>query len=245
MDIILNGSEGRMGKAIQKRIEESQESMKLLAAVDLHNGSYHHLEEVSQKGDVIIDFSNHAATKELLDYALKTKTKVVLATTGHTQEEKEMILHASKKIPIFFSYNMSIGIAAVAEAAKRIAATMPDAEIEIVETHHDQKLDAPSGTALLLAQEIQEVRKDSHLVLGRNGHQKRKKNDIGISSIRIGNVVGIHEILISNGLETITLKHEAYDRSLFALGALKAASFLMHVDEPGIYTMKDLVNNHE
>jgi 4-hydroxy-tetrahydrodipicolinate reductase len=118
---------------------------------------------------------------------------------------------------------------------------MKDAEIEIVEIHHDQKLDAPSGTALLLADSIKEVRPDSNLVIGRNGHAKREKNDIGISSIRIGNVVGVHEIIISSGLETLTLKHEAHDRSLFADGALVAAEYLSKVNQPGLYNMKDLV----
>jgi 4-hydroxy-tetrahydrodipicolinate reductase len=152
-----------------------------------------------------------------------------------------MIVAASKKIPVFFSYNMSLGIAALSELAKKAASLMKDAEIEIVEIHHDQKLDAPSGTALLLADSIKEVRPDSNLVIGRNGHAKREKNDIGISSIRIGNVVGVHEIIISSGLETLTLKHEAHDRSLFADGALVAAEYLSKVNQPGLYNMKDLV----
>ena len=241
MEIILHGSNGRMGQVIKKKIEDGYEDFHLLAEVDRNGGQYSSLKDIESDGDVIIDFSSHLATKDLLDYAISHKTKVVIATTGHTEEEKKMILSASKEIPIFFSYNMSLGIASLADAAKKVASLMKDAEIEIIETHHDQKLDAPSGTALLLADALKEVRPNSNLVLGRSGHQQRQKEDIGISSIRIGNVVGIHEIIISSGLETITLKHEAHDRSLFADGALKAASYLSGVNENGIYTMKDLV----
>lgn len=241
MDIILNGASGRMGMVITKKVNDGYQDAKIVAAVDRNHGQYDSLSSFNGKGDVIIDFSNHAATKELLDYATSHHTPVVIATTGHTPEEKNLILEASKKIPVFFSYNMSIGIAALSELAKKAASLMKDAEIEIVEIHHDQKLDAPSGTALLLADSIKEVRPDSHLVIGRNGHAKREKNDIGISSIRIGNVVGVHEIIISSGLETLTLKHEAHDRSLFADGALVAAQFISKTSKPGLYTMKDLV----
>jgi 4-hydroxy-tetrahydrodipicolinate reductase len=241
MDIILNGANGRMGRVITKKVNDGYNGVNIVAAVDRNGAQYESLAAFTGKGDVIIDFSNHAATKELLDYAVSHNTPVVIATTGQNEEEKEMIVAASKKIPVFFSYNMSLGIAALSELAKKAASLMKDAEIEIVEIHHDQKLDAPSGTALLLADSIKEVRPDSNLVIGRNGHAKREKNDIGISSIRIGNVVGVHEIIISSGLETLTLKHEAHDRSLFADGALVAAEYLSKVNQPGLYNMKDLV----
>jgi 4-hydroxy-tetrahydrodipicolinate reductase len=241
MDIILNGANGRMGRVITKKVNDGYNGVNIVAAVDRNGAQYESLAAFTGKGDVIIDFSNHAATKELLDYSVSHNTPVVIATTGQNEEEKEMIVAASKKIPVFFSYNMSLGIAALSELAKKAASLMKDAEIEIVEIHHDQKLDAPSGTALLLADSIKEVRPDSNLVIGRNGHAKREKNDIGISSIRIGNVVGVHEIIISSGLETLTLKHEAHDRSLFADGALVAAEYLSKVNQPGLYNMKDLV----
>ena len=134
---------------------------------------------------------------------------------------------------------MSLGIAFLADIAKRAAKMFPNAEIEIIETHHDQKLDVPSGTALLLAEEIKKERKASALVVGRHEQGKRTKDEIGIHSVRIGNVVGIHEVIISTGTQTLTLKHEAHDRALFAEGALAAAGFIRG-KIPGIYDMKDI-----
>ncbi|MCQ2797364.1 MAG: 4-hydroxy-tetrahydrodipicolinate reductase [Bacilli bacterium] len=233
MKIILNGSNGRMGQAVQKKAVLHE-----IIGVDKLSATYPTLNSYSGEADVIIDFSHHSATAELVAYAISKKLPLVIATTGQTEEEKSLINEASKSIPVFFSYNMSIGIAVLADSAKKIASVMPNAEIEIVETHHDQKLDAPSGTALLLAKAIKEVRSDSNIVTGRSGHGKRDPKEIGIQSIRIGNIVGIHEIIISTGLESITLKHEAYDRSLFADGAIKAAEFIVG-KEPGIYEMKD------
>lgn len=236
MKILLNGALGRMGQAIIKKYAQTNE----IISVDARDEVYPTLSSYDGNAEVIIDFSNHAGTKDLLDYAVKNNTPVVIATTGQSKDELAMIDEASKLIPVFFSFNMSIGIAMLADFAKKAAAMMNDAEIEIVETHHDQKLDAPSGTAILLAKAMQESRNDAPIVCGRNGHAKRDPKEIGISSIRIGNVVGIHEIIISSGLETITLKHEAHDRSLFADGAIKAAEFLTG-KEPGLYEMKDMV----
>lgn len=236
MKIILNGALGRMGQAIIKKYGANNTIIEVDARSEINPS----LASYTGDGEIIIDFSNHAGTKEFLEYATSKKLPVVIATTGQDAEEKKLIEEASKVIPVFFSYNMSIGIAILADFAKKAAAMMDDAEIEIVETHHDQKLDAPSGTALLLAKSMQEARSDAPIVCGRNGHAKRDPKEIGISSIRIGNVVGIHEIIISSGLETITLKHEAHDRSLFADGAIKAAEFLIG-KEPGLYEMKDMV----
>ena len=151
-----------------------------------------------------------------------------------------LIHSASEKIPVFQSANMSVGIALLRKLAKQTAVMFPDADIEIVEKHHHRKLDAPSGTALLLAQSIAEVRENAVFNEGRSGHAKRTPEEIGIHAIRIGNEVGTHEILISNGNETITLKHEAENRALFAQGALKAASF-MEGKEPGFYNMDNMV----
>ena len=151
-----------------------------------------------------------------------------------------MIDEAAKSVAIFRSANMSIGVAILADFAKRAAALMPDADIEIVEKHHNQKLDAPSGTALMLANEIKEAKTDAVFVCGRYGHQKRTEKEIGIHALRMGGVIGEHEVILSTPTETITLGHEAHTRALFADGALVAAAFL--VGKPaGIYTMKDII----
>jgi len=190
--------------------------------------------------DVIIDFSHHSCTKELTAFAAAHKIPLVLATTGQTDEELEMIRSASKKTPLFFAANYSLGVALLIDLAKKAAATMSDAEIEIVEVHHDRKIDAPSGTALAIANAVKEVRPDSEIVTGRSGLKKREPNDIGVSAVRLGNVVGIHEVLIGTQNQTITLKHEAHSRALFAEGAVSAAEFLVG-KAPGLYNMKDLV----
>lgn len=199
--------------------------------------------DVNVDVDIIIDFSHHSFTKDMVDYAVSKSIPIVIATTGQTDEEKNIINEASKKIPVFFAANYSIGVAVLIDAAKRVVSQMENADIEIVETHHNRKLDAPSGTALKIAEAIKEIKSEAHIVKGRNGNTKREKNDIGISAIRLGNVVGIHEVMISTDHECITLKHEAYDRGLFAEGAIKAAKFL-YGKPAGFYDMKNLTESN-
>ena len=146
--------------------------------------------------DCIVDFSHHSATPSLLDYAVTHNIPVVLATTGHTAAENEAIFAASSSIPVFFAANFSLGIALLIDTAKQVAAAMPEAEIEIIEKHHNRKLDAPSGTALAIANALCEVRPDAELITGRNGFGKRAPNDIGIHAVRMGNIVGEHEVII-------------------------------------------------
>ena len=165
---------------------------------------------------------------------------VVIATTGQTEEELSAIREASKEIPVFLSANMSIGVALLAEMAKTAAKAFPDADIEIVEKHHSQKLDAPSGTALLLAKAIGEVRPGATFNCGRSGHGKRPKDEIGIHSLRMGGLVGEHEVILATPTQTITLKHEAHSRALFAEGALKAAAFL-DGRRPGLYDVNAML----
>ena len=244
MDIILHGATGRMGQNVIACAQKENVNIAAQVSPDfeepLKEGCYKNLGEFMGKADCIIDFSNHAASASLCAYAIKRGLPLVIATTGQTEEEKEIISAASKEIPVFFASNMSIGIAVLCSLAKKAAAAFPDADIEIVEAHHNQKLDVPSGTALTLADSIKEVRPDSNLVIGRHENGKRKKEDIGIHSLRIGNEVGMHEVIISTGLETITLKHEAENRSLFAQGALRAAEFVC-AQKPGLYNMHDIV----
>ena len=242
MNVILNGALGRMGRAVENRLSE-RDDMKLVARIDALSDNQDvkkSISECKEKADVIIDFSHHTATAELLSYAVENNVPVVLCTTGHTDDEKRLIEEASKKIAVFRSANMSIGVAVLCDFAKKAAAMLPDAEIEIVERHHDQKLDAPSGTALMIAEEIKEARSNAEFVCGRNGRKKREKNEIGIHALRLGNIVGEHEVVINTGLEQITLKHEAFDRSLFADGAIAAAAFLCG-KEAGSYDMKSIV----
>lgn len=245
MKIILHGATGRMGLNVINAVDKADD-IEIAAKISpefkepLCEGCFLSLEECDADADIVIDFSNHAATASLCAYCKSKGLPLLIATTGQSEEEKKIISDTSKEIPVFLASNMSLGIAVLCSLAKKAAAAFPDAEIEIVEAHHDQKLDVPSGTALTLANSICEVRNDADLVIGRHENGKRKKEDIGIHSIRIGNEVGMHEILISTGTETLTLKHNAHDRALFADGALAAARFL--IDKPaGLYSMNDIV----
>ena len=224
MDILINGAAGRMGKTVYDALCNGT-SHKAVALTDNKEG-YLKLDDVSVKAECIIDFSNHLSTNELLSYAIRTKTPVVIATTGQTTEEIEAINEAAKQIPIFFSANMSLGVAFLGKCAYLAAALFDDGDIEIVETHHNQKADAPSGTALLLARKIREARPELVVNTGRSGYGKRSKNEICIHAVRLGNIVGEHEVIFNTGSESVTLKHQAYDRAVFADGAIKAAEFI-------------------
>ena len=241
MRVIVNGAGGRMGKAITAMIEKSPD-IQIAGLVDTFVTGEGLVSSLDQCGeaDCIIDFSNHAGTGELMAYAVEKKLPVVVCTTGHTQKELQEISGAAKEIPVFHSGNMSVGIALLTSLAKQTAAMFPDADIEIVESHHNQKLDVPSGTALMLYKAVQEARPDCQAVIGRHENGKRQKKEVGIHSLRMGNTVGIHEVIVNTGTQIITLKHEAQDRSLFAEGALTAAAFLT-ARKAGLYDMKDLV----
>ena len=166
---------------------------------------------------------------------------MIIATTGHSPEELGKIEEFSKVIPIFFAANLSMGVALMAEFAKKAAAAFPGADIEIVETHHNRKLDAPSGTALTLAKAVQAGRPESTIAYGRSGMGKRKPGEITVHALRMGNISGQHEIHITTDHEQLTLRHEAYDRTLFAEGAMAAARFL--IGKPaGLYGMEDILN---
>lgn len=245
MRILINGIGGHMGREVEKLVLAGYRGAELAGGVDPfiegRNDCVKSLSDSPAEADCIVDFSHHSCTAELLNYAITRKLPVVLATTGQTEEEKQMIRDAAGKIPVFYAANYSLGIALLAEMAKKVAAAIPEAEIEIIEKHHDRKLDAPSGTALALAEAIREVRPDSNTVCGRSGQGKRTPGEIGIHAIRMGNIVGEHEIMIGTPNQTITLKHEAHDRALFAEGALAAAEFL--TGKPaGFYDMKSLVS---
>lgn len=246
MKILICGIGGRMGREVLKLAEEGYRDAVPVAGYDINPVAietvpvYNDLFRVSEKPDVIIDFSHHAGTKTLLKYATSYGIPTVVATTGHTEEELALIKKCATQIPLFHSANMSLGVALLVELAKITAKTFPDADIEIIEKHHNRKLDAPSGTALLLANAIKSVRQSLNFVFGRSGNAKRTENEIGIHAVRMGNIVGEHEVIVGTDTQTITLKHEAHSRSLFAEGAIAAAEFL--VTRPaGLYDMNRMI----
>ncbi|MFA5561163.1 MAG: 4-hydroxy-tetrahydrodipicolinate reductase [Eubacteriales bacterium] len=248
MKIIINGAGGRMGQELAAFAQHSYSGTIVVAGVDKQPvpsaafPCYTGWESVTETADCIVDFSFHTATSALLAYALSHKLPAVIATTGHTPSELAEIKEAARAIPIFQSANMSLGIALLAELAKTAAKTMAGANIEIIERHHNRKEDAPSGTALLLYHAIKEVRPDATAVYGRYGHTQRSDDEIGIHAIRMGNLVGEHEVIVGTDTQTITLSHQAHTRALFAEGAIAAANFLM-TQPAGYYTMHDMIRN--
>lgn len=251
MNILLNGIGGFMGGEVINACQRGYADAKLVGGIDLCGAKNVQVPYATtfaeaqtlfadQAVDCLLDFSHHACTKELLSFAVSMGLPLVIATTGHTAEELSAIDAASKEIPIFHSANMSVGVALLVKLAKTAAAAMPDAEIEIIEKHHNRKVDAPSGTAMMLYRELTTVRTDATANLGRSGNAKRTPNEIGIHAVRMGNIVGVHEVIIGTNSQAITLKHEAYDRSLFAEGALVAADFLKGCSA-GLYNMHDLL----
>ena len=243
MRIILCGYGGHMGREVRTCAERDEHS-EIVAGVDpmipAEGICVSSFAECEAEADVIIDFSHHSMTGALLDFAEAKNLPLVLATTGQTDEEKARIRQAAGKIPVFLAANYSLGIATLTDLVKRAAALYPDGEIEIVEQHHDRKLDAPSGTALALFSAVKEVRPAAEANCGRSGQGKRTKDEVGIHAIRMGNIVGVHEVMIGTQNERITLKHEAFSRGVFAEGSIRAAAFL--VGKPaGMYDMKDLL----
>ena len=245
MKVFISGIGGRMGDEVVKACLADPD-IEIVGGYDLIKAEYPGIKvysdwsKVDVEADVIIDFSHHLGTAALLDYAQRSGTPVVLATTGHTEDELDMISTAAESVAIFRSANMSVGIAVLCELAKKAASCFPDADIEIIEKHHNRKLDAPSGTAILLADEIKTVREKTRYVYGRSGHAKRTPDEIGIHAVRLGNVVGDHEIIIATDSQTITLKHEAHSRALFAEGGVAAAKFLCG-KPAGMYNMKSML----
>ncbi len=247
MKILISGALGHMGRAVAA--QASADGIEIVAGVDALQGdcsfpchtSFDALPDCS--GAVIVDFSRPEALTSLLAYAVKNHLPVVLATTGYTPEQEQEVDQAAKQIPVFRSANMSVGVALLRhlcqEAAKVLGETF---DVEIVEAHHNRKVDAPSGTALLLFDAIKNAYDEPRYAqLGRGGRNcKRQHNEIGIHALRGGTVTGEHEVCFFGPAERIRLSHSAEDRSVFASGALKAAAYLQG-KAPGRYTMEDLV----
>ena len=238
MRAILCGANGAMGKLIDAALGNEVVGR---VSIDGENNVPKTFAELGKvEADVLIDFSHHSAVADVLDYARRIGCAAVIGTTGHTPEEKALILEAAKEIPVFFSGNVSLGIAVLCRLAKQAASFFPDADIEIVEIHHNRKVDAPSGTALMLFNAVKEVRPQATANCGRAGEGKRTKDEIGISALRMGNVVGIHEVHICTGTQTLTLKHEATTRAMLADGAVDAARF-MEGKPVGFYNMESIL----
>ena len=246
-DIILCGANGRMGKFITDAVSKRDDA-RIVAGVDLNTESaagfpvFATIGEVNIPADVIVDFSHPALLDSILAYVKEKNIPAVLATTGYSAEATAKIREAAKTSPLFFTFNMSLGVNLLVSLSKRAAEVLGDAfDVEIVEKHHNQKLDVPSGTAILLADAIKTVKTDAEYVIGRSDYGKRDKKEIGIHSLRMGSEVGTHEIIFAMGSQAITLKHEAENRSLFADGAVSAAEFLVK-QEKGFYNMDNILD---
>ncbi len=243
--VLLIGCGGRMGKVVAE-LCKNQEDICVCAGVDPTLPSfdfpvYEECNSVKEKADVMIDFSFHAAIGQIMAYATANRIPAVIATTGFTPEELDIISEAQKVIPVFRSANMSIGVNLICQLAKRAAKFLPDFDIEIIEKHHNQKVDSPSGTALMIADEMKSVLPgDTQYVFGREGIcGKRTKSEIGIHAVRGGTIVGEHEVLFAGLNETVTISHTALSREILANGAICAARFLLE-KAPGLYSMSDI-----
>ncbi len=251
INVILCGCGGRMGKAVTEAISGSQ-TLRIVAGVDINASAvgavcsfpvYDSISEFPDTADVIIDFSHHTALAPLCEYATAHNTPLVVCTTGHNEEEHALMKKTSESVAVFFSRNMSIGINLIIELSRQAAKTLGiDFDIEIIEKHHNKKLDAPSGTALMIAEELASERDDTEFVYDRQSvRRERSTSEIGIHSVRGGTIVGEHEIIFAGNNEIVTLSHTATSREIFAAGAVKAAEFI--AGRPaGMYDMSNVIN---
>ena len=244
--VIINGYSGSMGKVLTKCVNEDSE-LQLVCGVskddlDVPFKTYHKMSDVEESADVIIDFSHHSTIDDVLGYATKTKTPLVIATTGFNEDELGKIKEASSIIPIFHSSNMSLGVNVLVKLVKEAAKALNGFDIEIIEKHHNKKLDAPSGTAVMIANGVKEVLPDTECIYGRYGRsEKRSSNEVGIHAIRGGTIVGEHTAIFAGHDEVVEIKHTAQSKDIFAKGAIAAAKFLVK-QEAGYYNMNNMLN---
>lgn len=246
--IIMNGCNGKMGQVITRLVAEDDDAQ-IVAGFDINDSVQNTYpvfktpDEYTGEADVIIDFSHPSSLTGILAYCKKRNLPVILATTGYSAEQKQEMTDASKEIPVFFSANMSLGINLLIDLAKKATKLLEgNFDIEIVERHHNQKIDAPSGTALAIADAIDETLSyPAEYVYDRHSvRKKRKKTEIGISAVRGGTIVGDHEIIFAGNDEVIELSHHAASKEVFAVGAIKAAKY-MKGKSVGMYNMNDLI----
>lgn len=246
--IAICGANGKMGKVIYDVIS-NRNDCKVISGIDINTEKYADFPIVSKpnelpvKPDVIIDFSNPASLDGLIEYGLTTGCGIVFATTGYSSEQIAKIKKTAEQIPVFFTFNMSLGINLLVELSKKAAALLGGQfDIEIVEKHHNQKIDAPSGTAIMLADAINEVLDNSNQYTydRHSQRKKREKNEIGIHSVRGGTIVGDHEVIFAGRDEVITLSHHASSKEVFAVGSVNAAVFISG-KKSGLYDMSQLI----
>lgn len=246
--ILLHGCNGKMGQAVTNAINE-RDGFTIICGVDPYGENtydypvYKSFVDVKEDVDVIIDFSNPALLDALCDFSESKKIPSVICTTGLNDEQKERVNKLSTTVPVFSSGNMSLGINLLIELCKKASLVFGDAfDVEIVEKHHNLKLDAPSGTALMIADGINDVRDDDpRYVYDRHAYRmKRSKNEIGIHSVRGGTIVGEHSVIFAGNDEVLTITHQAQSKSLFATGAVSAAQFIVTCS-PGMYDMSDML----
>lgn len=249
--IILSGCNGKMGQVITKLASENQD-VRIVAGIDINDSMknpypvYKNAFDCNVEGDVIIDFSNPEALDKLLGFAITKKIPLVLATTGISDLQKVKLKEASGKIPIFQSANMSLGVNLLTDLVKKAAKVLEGYfDIEIVEKHHNQKLDAPSGTALAIADAINDTlaQKQEYIYDRHVRRKKRGRTEIGIHAIRGGTIVGEHQVIFAGNDEIIEFKHTALSKDIFGIGAIKAAIYI-HNKTPGMYNMNNLIEEN-
>ena len=249
INILLCGANGKMGNAVKTIIAQQSDVVNVVAGFDVIDTTsdsfpvYDSLDKVKEKVDCIIDFSHFSMTYDILDYAKNTKTPAVICTTGLSKEQISKLEFYSRETPIFLSANMSLGVNLLIDLVCKASKLLEENfDIEIVEKHHNQKLDAPSGTAIAIADAISEtVAYDPKYTFDRHSvRKKREREEIGIHAVRGGNIVGEHTVIFAGNDEVIEIKHQATSKNVFAVGAVRAAIFMK--DKPaGLYTMTDLV----
>ena len=248
VEVILHGCNGRMGQMLSGLIAEDEE-MKVVAGIEPSGEAkndypvYKSFDELKETADVIIDFSTASAIDSLLDYCEKTHTPLVLCSTGLSEAQLDRVENLANESAVLVSANMSLGINVLLKLLKSVTGTLygNGFDIEIVEKHHNQKLDAPSGTALALADVMKDELDDISYNLDRTKvRKKRERNEIGISAVRGGTIVGEHEVIFAGTDEVIEIKHTAYSRAIFAKGAMSAAKFLKGKNA-GKYSMSDVI----
>lgn len=247
--IVLSGANGHMGKVIAELVK-GRDDCSIVAGVDINTAVdaefpvYANISEVTEEADVVIDFSHPSALSPILEYSLSgKKIPLVLCTTGYSTEQVESIKKAAEIIPVFYSRNMSLGINLLIELSKKAASVLGgDFDVEIIEKHHNLKIDAPSGTALMIADGISSVRDDEpyYMYDRHSQRKKRDKNEIGIHAVRGGTIVGEHEVIFAGRHELLTISHSAQSKELFAVGAVNAANFMVG-RTAGLYDMSAMI----
>ena len=244
--ILLNGCLGKMGQAVEACVNEREDLM-IACGVDIAKGDktypvYNCFVDVQEKPDVIIDFSNPLVLDDMLTFSVDNQTPVIICTTGFSEAQVQKIKDTAKQIPVFYSGNMSLGINVLIALSKMAAKVLYNSfDIEVVEKHHNLKIDAPSGTALMIADAINEEIGDTRYIYDRHAYRKKREhNEIGIHSIRGGTIVGEHEVIFAGHDEVVSLKHQAQSKGVFAAGAVNAAAYMN--DKPaGLYDMSDVL----